>query len=66
MGSKLLKVTHIKIGWDWCYRCFGLGHMAVDCPEPDQSRGCLRCGKERHTAAFFKETALLSSRRKRR
>ena len=60
-APKLLKMTHIKIGWVFCrirrkmernrcYRCLGFGHMAVDCRGPDRSRSCWRCGEEGHVA----------------
>ena len=59
---RLLKMTHIKIGWvscrvrrmleaSRCYRCLGFGHMAALCRGPDRSRGCWRWGVEGHTAA---------------
>ena len=54
---KLLKATHIKIGWvscrvrqkmkiNRCYRCLGFGHMAANCLAPDRSRSCWRRGEE--------------------
>ena len=59
---KLLKATHIKIGWVSCrvrrktelircYRCLGFGHMAANCRGLDRSRCCWRCGEEGHAAA---------------
>ena len=58
---KLLKATHIKIGWvscrirrnmdvNRCYRCLGFDHMAANCRGPDQSRSCRSCGEEGHAA----------------
>ena len=53
---RLLKATHIKIGWvpcrtrrmkaaKRCYRSLGIGHMAAQCECPDMSRCCCRCGR---------------------
>ena len=60
---KLLKATHIKIGWvscrvrqkmkiNRCYRCLGFGHMAGNCRAPDRSRSCWRCGEEGHATSI--------------
>ena len=58
---KLLKATHIKIGWvscrvrrkkavNRCFRCLCFGHIAVDCRGPDRSRCCWKCKEERLTS----------------
>ena len=56
---KLLKTTHIKIGWvscrvrqkmkiNRCYRCLGFGHTGANCRGPYRSRSCWRCDEEGH------------------
>ena len=63
---KLLKATHIKIGWvscrvrkktvaEWCYCCLGFGHMATDYRGPDRSSIFWRCGKEGHAGSCSKK-----------
>ena len=58
---KLLKATHIKIGWvSWrgrqkmevnrSYRCLGSGNMAANCQEPNLSKNCWMCGEAGHFA----------------
>ena len=58
---KLLKATHIKIGWvscrvrrkmkiNECYRCLGFDHMVANYRRTDRSRSCWRYGEEGHGA----------------
>ena len=58
---KLLKATHIKIGWvscrvrqkmevNRCYRCLGFGHMTANYRGPNRGRNYWRCGEEGHIA----------------
>ena len=60
---KLLKGTHIKIGWvscrvrrkkevNRCFRCLGFGHIAADCRGPDRSRCCWRCVEVGHVPGW--------------
>lgn len=60
-AEKLLQAKNIKVGWvsarmranislKRCFRCFGVGHLRMDCKGPDRSgKGlCIRCGDAGH------------------
>ena len=59
---RLIKATHIKIGWvscrvrrrttaSKCFRCLGCRHLADQCSDTDRSKSCWKCDAEGHTAA---------------
>lgn len=66
-ARKLVKEGKVKIGWVVCrireqnepikcYRCFNLGHRAINCKsECDRSNCCLKCGEEGHKAKICKK-----------
>lgn len=61
LAAALLQKGHVRIGWvncrvrtkveiKRCFKCWGLGHMAIKCQGPDRSRTCRRCGGSDHQA----------------
>lgn len=37
-----------------CFKCWGYGHRAAECLNPDRSNNCYKCGQEGHKAADCK------------
>ena len=70
LAETLLKSGNIKIGFvrarmricqsiRRCYRCFGVGHLQINCTGPDRNGGglCIRCGEVGHKLKDCKKPA---------
>jgi hypothetical protein len=62
----VLRKGKLKVGWvvcrvrqrlevERCFKCLGYGHMRKNCPGPDRSKNCWKCGSTQHKAADCKD-----------
>jgi Zinc knuckle len=68
LARDIIERGRVKIGWAQCrvnphvnitrcYRCLKFGHITKDCTGEDNTRICIKCGKEDHRAKDCKNTS---------